>query len=57
MLVMLDNYFDVIRQELRKGATQKGHPFRYFTLATVGMERLQKDDAPEGKQQGGPSFF
>lgn len=39
---MLDNYFDEIREELSKGATQKGHPFRYFTLATVGMEMLPR---------------
>ena len=39
---MLDNYFNEIKQELSKGATQKGHPFRYFTLGTVGFERLAR---------------
>ena len=38
----MDIYFDEIRQELSKGATQKGHPFRYFTLGTVGLERLAR---------------
>ena len=42
LLEMLDNYFDEIKQELKKGASHKGHPFRYFTLATVGMERLPR---------------
>ncbi|MCE2612604.1 pyridoxamine 5'-phosphate oxidase family protein [Flavobacteriaceae bacterium D16] len=39
---MINGYFDEIRQELTKGATQKGHPFRYFTLGTVGLERLAR---------------
>lgn len=36
----MDVYFDEIRQDLSKGASQKGHPFQYFTLGTVGLEHL-----------------
>ena len=34
--------FKEIQDELLKGSTQKGHPFHYFTLATVGLERLSR---------------
>ena len=33
---------DDLMEELQNGATQKGHPFRYFTLGTVGLDRLAR---------------
>lgn len=37
---MTDKYFDELKSELEKGAVEKGHPFRYFTLATVGVDHM-----------------
>lgn len=37
---MTDKYFDELREELEKGATDKDHPFRYFSLATVGVDHM-----------------
>ncbi len=34
-----DQIFKNLQEELKKGSTQKSHPFRYFTLGTVGLER------------------
>ncbi|WP_425237876.1 pyridoxamine 5'-phosphate oxidase family protein [Ulvibacterium sp.] len=31
-----------ITKELRNGATEKAHPFRYCTMATVGLERMPR---------------
>ena len=39
---MTDSYLKEIRQELANGAEQKEHPFHYFTLGTVGLERLSR---------------
>ncbi|MEK6155135.1 pyridoxamine 5'-phosphate oxidase family protein [Flavobacteriaceae bacterium 3-367] len=39
---MIKEYFDEVREELEHGATKKGHPFRYFTLGTVGLDRLAR---------------
>lgn len=39
---MTDNFFDELKLELQQGATKKGHPFRYFTLGTVGLDRLAR---------------
>ena len=33
---MTDTFFQELEAELRKGTSKKGHPYRYFTLATVG---------------------
>lgn len=35
-----DKFFKEIKDELIKGSTQKTHPFRYFTLGTVGLDRF-----------------
>ncbi|MCM4168825.1 Pyridoxine/pyridoxamine 5'-phosphate oxidase [Arenibacter antarcticus] len=35
-------YFEQIRQELQKGPTEKDHPFRYFTFATVGLDHVAR---------------
>ena len=37
---MTDKYFDELKEELQKGATEKDHPFRYFILATVGVDHM-----------------
>ncbi|MGB5821159.1 MAG: pyridoxamine 5'-phosphate oxidase family protein [Saonia sp.] len=39
---MTDTFFDELTKELRKGATEKTHPFRYFTLGTVGLDRAAR---------------
>ncbi len=39
---MAANYLEEIREELQKGYTEKDHPFRYFTLATVGLDRVAR---------------
>jgi hypothetical protein len=31
-----------VQDELRQGITEKEHPFRYFTLGTVGLEKLPR---------------
>ena len=35
-----EKFFKEIKDELKKGSTQKTHPFRYFTLGTVGLDRF-----------------
>lgn len=35
---MIESIFEELTSELRLGASKKGHPFRYFTLATNGLE-------------------
>ncbi|NNJ88887.1 MAG: pyridoxamine 5'-phosphate oxidase family protein [Eudoraea sp.] len=39
---MTQNYFKELSKELKKGVSQKGHPFRYFTLATVGLDQVAR---------------
>lgn len=39
---MTHSYLEEVRAELKKGATQKDHPFRYFTLATVGLDQVPR---------------
>lgn len=39
---MTQNYFHELTEELKKGVSQKGHPFRYFTLATVGLDHVAR---------------
>ncbi len=36
------DYFEQISQELLKGPTEKDHPFRYFTFATVGLDHVAR---------------
>ena len=33
---------DDIRKELQSGVSEKGHPFRFFTLGTVGLDRMAR---------------
>ncbi|NER09007.1 Pyridoxine/pyridoxamine 5'-phosphate oxidase [Muriicola jejuensis] len=39
---MTHTYLEEVRAQLTKGATQKDHPFRYFTLATVGLDQVPR---------------
>lgn len=39
---MTDTFFTELCTELTHGATQKEHPFRYFTLATVGLDKVAR---------------
>ncbi|MEH6681604.1 MAG: pyridoxamine 5'-phosphate oxidase family protein [Sediminicola sp.] len=35
-------FFNELREELQQGAVTKGHPFRYGTLGTVGLDKLAR---------------
>lgn len=35
-------YLEQVREELQKGPKEKGHPFRYFTFATVGLDHVAR---------------
>jgi len=39
---MTQNFFQELSEELKKGVAQKGHAFRYFTLATVGLDQVAR---------------
>ncbi len=39
---MINTFFEELNNELHKGVHKKGHPFRYFTLATVGANGLAR---------------
>lgn len=39
---MVNSFFSELRTELVHGATQKGHPFRYFTLGTIGLDKVPR---------------
>jgi general stress protein 26 len=39
---MPDKIFEKITQELKKGAFKKGHYFKYFTLATLGVDKFAR---------------
>lgn len=39
---MIHKYLEAVKAELNKGATQKDHPYRYFTLATVGLDQVAR---------------
>ena len=39
---MPDKIFNKIKQELKKGALKKGHYFKYFTLATLGVDKFAR---------------
>jgi pyridoxine/pyridoxamine 5'-phosphate oxidase len=41
-MIMAANYLDEIKEELQKVCTQKDHPFRFFTLATVGLDQVAR---------------
>lgn len=35
-------YLEQVREELQKVPKEKGHPFRYFTFATVGLDHVAR---------------
>ncbi|WP_276391191.1 pyridoxamine 5'-phosphate oxidase family protein [Eudoraea chungangensis] len=37
-----DQLFEEVVQELDKGVTEKGHPFRTFVLGTTGLEKIAR---------------
>ncbi|PCJ96898.1 MAG: pyridoxamine 5'-phosphate oxidase [Flavobacteriaceae bacterium] len=39
---MTTTFFNEIKQELQAGVDQKKHPFGFFTLGTVGLDRLAR---------------
>ena len=39
---MTDNFFKELTEELQNGVIKKAHPFRYFTLGTVGLDRMAR---------------
>jgi pyridoxamine 5'-phosphate oxidase len=39
---MVDTYFKELKSELENGAEDKSHPFRYFTLATMGVDQYAR---------------
>lgn len=39
---MKEFFFKELQEELQKGATEIGHPFRYCTLATVGLDNIAR---------------
>jgi len=39
---MTVSHFNELRLELEKGSSEKGHPFRFCTLATVGLDRMAR---------------
>ena len=39
---MPDKIFEKLTQELKKGAFKKGHYFKYFTLATLGVDKFAR---------------
>ncbi|NAS12007.1 pyridoxamine 5'-phosphate oxidase family protein [Poritiphilus flavus] len=39
---MTSVFWSEIKEELLSGATKKGHPFRYFTLGTVGLDHMAR---------------
>ncbi len=39
---MTQQFLDEAKDELQKALVKKGHPFRYFTLATVGLDKMAR---------------
>lgn len=39
---MSDKFFRELKEELRKGAENKGHPYHCFTLATLGVDNYAR---------------
>ncbi|MBO0592293.1 pyridoxamine 5'-phosphate oxidase family protein [Cellulophaga sp. E16_2] len=39
---MTSTVFTEIKEELKKGITEYGHPFRFFTLGTVGLDKMAR---------------
>lgn len=39
---MTTKIFQELREEIHLSMTEKGHPFRYFTLGTVGLDKMAR---------------
>ena len=39
---MVTKLFQDLKEELNKGFTEKDHPFRFFTLGTVGLDKMAR---------------
>lgn len=39
---MINSIFKELSNEIRKGITERGHPFRFITMATVGTETIAR---------------
>ncbi|MFS4415139.1 pyridoxamine 5'-phosphate oxidase family protein [Maribacter sp. 2307ULW6-5] len=39
---MTNSFFEEAKDALQKGVVKKGHPFRYFTLGTVGLDSVAR---------------
>lgn len=39
---MTTKIFKELKKELKDGLTEKGHPFKYFTLGTVGLDHVAR---------------
>lgn len=39
---MTTDFLTELKEDLKNGASDKGHPFRYFTFATVGSGRIAR---------------
>ncbi len=39
---MTEDFFEELKDDLQKGVHQKGHPFRYCTMATVGLDKMAR---------------
>ena len=39
---MTNSHFTELKKELQKGVTDAEHPFRYCTMATVGLDRMAR---------------
>lgn len=39
---MMDNFWNELQEELKKGVAENGHPFRFGTLGTVGVDKLPR---------------
>ena len=38
----MESFFDEIKLELQNGALEKRHPFHYFTIATLGVDKFAR---------------
>ncbi|WP_339656919.1 pyridoxamine 5'-phosphate oxidase family protein [uncultured Maribacter sp.] len=39
---MIDSFFEELNSEIKKGISERGHPFRFITMATVGKESIAR---------------
>ena len=39
---MIDSFFEELNSEIKKGVSERGHPFRFITMATVGNETIAR---------------